>query len=112
VPTTWRNEICARAFATLAAYRPVARAARIAAPLLVCVAARDAVTPPGPAEKASRRAPRGELKTYPIGHFEIYHGAWFECAVADQVAFLARALRLAPRASDGQAARASVADAA
>ena len=38
------------------------------------------------------RAPRAELRRYPIGHFEIYVGEPFERAVADQVDFLMRHL--------------------
>jgi hypothetical protein len=92
--TTWRNEICARAFVSLALYRPVARAGRIAAPLLVCACDQDVVTPPGPAARAAARAPKGVLQRYPIGHFDIYVGAWFERTVADQIAFLRAALRV------------------
>ena len=33
-------------------------------------------------------APRGEIKRYPVGHFEIYLGEPFERAVADQTEFL------------------------
>jgi hypothetical protein len=65
-------------------------------PLLVQVASRDAVTPPGPAERAARRAIRGELTRYPIGHFDIYVGEAFERAVADQLRFLARHVSVAP----------------
>ena len=56
------------------------------------VATGDAVTPPEPARRAARRAPLGELREYPGGHFTVYHGEAFERAVADQVEFLARAL--------------------
>ena len=32
------------------------------------------------------------MRGYPIGHFDIYVGEWFERAIADQVAFLKRNL--------------------
>jgi hypothetical protein len=35
----------------------------------------------------AERAPEGVVRHYPIGHFDIYKGAAFEQAVADQVAF-------------------------
>lgn len=95
--TSWRNEICARAIVSLALYRPVTRAARISAPLLVCACDNDVVTPPRPAALAAERAQHGVLKRYPVGHFDIYSGVWFERAVADQIAFLTEALRLGPR---------------
>ena len=88
VPTSWRNEICARAMLTLAFYRPVRHAARISAPLLVCVGEHDLVTPPKPALRAARRARNAKALSYPVGHFDVYKGAWFERVVADQIAFL------------------------
>lgn len=92
--TNWRNEVCARVFTTLAFYRPVRQAHRIAAPLLVCVGEQDAVTPPAPALQAAARARNGQALTYPIGHFDIYAGSWFERAVADQIRFLQTVLRV------------------
>ncbi|HEX7441258.1 MAG TPA: hypothetical protein VF319_14290 [Caldimonas sp.] len=99
--SSWRNEICARAVVSLALYRPVARAARISAPLLVCACDDDVVTPPRPAALAAERAPHGVLKRYPVGHFDIYSGAWFECAVADQIVFPTEALRVGSRPAVG-----------
>jgi hypothetical protein len=58
-------------------------------PLLVSIADRDQVTPPGPAARVAARAPRGEARHYPVGHFEIYT---HDDARRDQVAFLARHL--------------------
>ena len=40
-------------------------------------------------------APRGEVKRYPVGHFDIYLGEPFEHAVADQTEFLVRHLGVA-----------------
>jgi alpha-beta hydrolase superfamily lysophospholipase len=88
----WRNEFAARAALRTGVYSPVRRAGGIIAPLLVCLATADAVTPPDAARRAAVRAPRGELREYPGGHFDIYVGETFERAVADQVGFLARHL--------------------
>ena len=88
VPADWRNEFASRLFLTLALYRPVTKAARIEAPMLVCVCDRDQTTPPEPAAKAAARAPRGRAVHYDCGHFDIYVGEWFERAVSDQIAFL------------------------
>ncbi len=90
--SAWRNEVAARVMLHIAQYRPVARARHVHCPLLVAVCDRDETTPPAPAARMAARAPRGELVRYPIGHFDIYTGADFERAVADQVAFLARHL--------------------
>ena len=88
VPAGWRNEFASRLFLTLALYRPVAKAARIEAPMLVCVCDRDQTTPPRAAAKAAAKAPRGSAVHYDCGHFDIYVGEWFERAVTDQISFL------------------------
>lgn len=90
----WRNEFSARLMLRVPFYRPVALARRLQAPLLVSVADRDQTVPPGPAVKMGQAAPHGEVVRYPIGHFEVYTGAPFEVAVADQLAFLKEHLPL------------------
>ncbi|HEX4107988.1 MAG TPA: alpha/beta hydrolase [Solirubrobacteraceae bacterium] len=90
--STWRNEVAARVVLTVGLYRPGRRARRITCPLLVCVADEDSVTPPKPAVRAAQQAPHGELRRYPIGHFDIYVGDAFERAVTDQLDFLQRTL--------------------
>ena len=88
----WPNRFIPRATLPLPGYRPVARAHKVDAPLLVQVMSADAVTPPGPARKVAERAPRGELVECEGGHFDIYVGEPFERGVAEQVAFLERHL--------------------
>lgn len=88
----WRNEVAARFALTVGTYRPAAKANRIAGPLLVCVATGDKTTPHEPAAKVAARAPRGELREYACGHFDIYDGDWFERMVADEIEFLDRHL--------------------
>ena len=57
------------------------------------IADRDSVAPAKAAQDAAWRATgRAEVRTYPIGHFDIYTGAPFEQAVADQLHFLRRHL--------------------
>lgn len=89
--STWRNRAAARtAFAK--PYRPATVAPKIKCPLLVCVGDTDNVAPPSHAALVAEKAPRGELRRYPIGHFDIYMGEAFEAAVADQEEFLERHL--------------------
>lgn len=88
----WRNEVSARSAAEVGRYFPGRRARRVRCPLLVQVATEDAITPPGPACRAARRAPRGELRSYPGGHFDLYSGEPFGRVVSDQVEFLGRTL--------------------
>ncbi len=92
----WVNAVAARIALRVGLYRPITAAKRIGCPLLVCICNEDVVTPPAAAAKAAARAPRGELRRYPGGHFDIYVPPLFERAVADQTAFLARHLLGAP----------------
>jgi dienelactone hydrolase len=90
--STWRNEVAARIALHVGSYRPARRAARIGCPILFCVADNDDLTAPGLVLRAADKAPHAEVKRYPIGHFDIYRGEWFERAVADQTEFLTRHL--------------------
>jgi uncharacterized protein len=84
----WHDEVAARICTRVALYRPGRQAKDVQCPWLVCVADYDQVTPPELALQAAARAPRAEVRQYPIGHFDIYLGEWFERAVRDQTAFL------------------------
>lgn len=102
---SWRNEVAARILLRTASYRPGLQADRLPCPILVQIADRDSVAPVKAAQDVVWRATgRGELRTYPISHFEIYRGAPFERAVADQLHFLRR--HLAERSRDREPARA------
>jgi pimeloyl-ACP methyl ester carboxylesterase len=87
----WRNELCARA-ALAPPYRLQRKARRIGCPVLYCIAEQDEINPPALGIEASRRAPAGELRLYPGGHFAPLFGEGFERAVADQLDFLSRHL--------------------
>ncbi len=88
----WRNRASAR-WLLGRPYRPVRHAARLHCPWLLCVGEADRVARPGPAIAAARRAPHGELRTYPgVDHFDIYDGSEFEAVVADEIEFLQRHL--------------------
>jgi pimeloyl-ACP methyl ester carboxylesterase len=95
---SWRNEVAARIGLTLGTYRPGAQTERLPCPILVQIADRDAIAPPKAAQDAAWLATgRAEVRTYPIGHFEVYVGEPFERSVADQLLFLSR--HLAPAAA-------------
>jgi uncharacterized protein len=90
---TWRNEVAARIGLSAGLYRPGLLADRLPCPILIQIADRDAVVPVAAAQDAAWRATgRSEVRTYPIGHFDIYRGEPFERAVADQLHFLRRHL--------------------
>jgi dienelactone hydrolase len=73
-------------------YRPGRKADRIKAPLLVCLCEEDSLVNLRATEKVAEDAPQGELARFPIGHFDIYTGDWFERAVSRQTEFLTRHL--------------------
>ncbi len=90
---SWRNEVTARILLGVGMYRPGLQADRLPCPILIQIADRDAVVPVKAAQEAAWLATgRAEVRTYPIGHFEIYTGSPFEQATRDQIHFLRRHL--------------------
>ena len=87
------NEVAARLALKVITYRPGRLAAKVACPILFCVCEADSVAPPVPTLRYAAKAPRGEVRMYPEGHFDIYVGDAFERVVADQLAFLDRHLK-------------------
>ena len=88
----WRNRASSR-WLLGRPFRPARHAAKLHCPWLLCVGEADRVAKPGPAIAAARRAPLGELRTYPgVDHFDIYDGPEHEAVVADEIAFLRRHL--------------------
>ena len=88
----WRNRVSSR-WLLGAPYRPARHASKLHCPWLVCVGEADRVAKPGPAIAAAKRAPKGELRTYPgVDHFDIYDGPAHEAVVADEIEFLRRHL--------------------
>jgi cephalosporin-C deacetylase-like acetyl esterase len=92
-PPGFRYEVAARIALFAGFYRPVNHAAEARCPVLVQICEQDSVAPPSAAEEAARRlGTNGEVKRYPIRHFEPYLGAPFERSVTDQLEFLRRHL--------------------
>ncbi|MFZ3293831.1 alpha/beta hydrolase [Mycobacterium sp.] len=86
--TQLRNEVAARIGVKMLPYRPGRLAAKVPCPILFCVCESDSVAPSGPTRRYAAMAPRGEVKLYPEGHFDIYVGDAFERVIADQLDFL------------------------
>lgn len=97
--TGWVNRVGARVALRVGLYRPGRVVPRLDCPVLFCVCDRDAITPAGRTLKYAATARHGEVRRYPVGHFEIYVGEPFEHAVADQVEFLRRTLHLSDPAA-------------
>jgi dienelactone hydrolase len=90
--TTFVNEVTARVAPTITRHRPGKAAKNVTMPILYCIPDHDSVTPPEETVAFARTAPKGEIKRYDAGHFDIYLGTPFEAVVADQTEFLARHL--------------------
>jgi pimeloyl-ACP methyl ester carboxylesterase len=89
--SSWRNEVCAR-IALSAPYELARKVRHIDCPALYCVFEDDDVNPPELSRQAARRVARGELRTYPGGHFALTSEDVFDRVGADQVDFLRRHL--------------------
>ena len=94
--STWRNEVAPRGLLDMMAYRPGKRAHRVRAPLLVCIGEYDRETQGAMTEPLARDAPRGELRSYPFAHFDIYRPEIRARVIVDQVQFLRRAFAETP----------------
>jgi hypothetical protein len=87
----WQQEVAARSALRLGFYRPGRSASRVRCPLLVLAYDDDRSALPGPAARAAKRAPRGELVRLPGGHYEPFLDG-HERAVEIQLSFLRRHL--------------------
>jgi len=89
------NDFCARGALLVGRNRPITRAGAVRCPLLVQIAEHDLIAPAASARKAADRAPHAELRSYPVGHFDVYIGEPRERVLADQLDFLGRHLAAA-----------------
>ncbi|WP_374665954.1 alpha/beta hydrolase [Acinetobacter sp.] len=85
----WSGEIPARMFFNLIRYRPIQNLRRIAVPVLYIASQQDSIVPLETSrEAATNIAPYADYYEWEMRHFDIYHGKWFEKAVAVQLDFL------------------------
>ena len=84
----WRNAVAARMLFPLMRYQPRTAASGLAMPLLVCIAEKETAASPALTADMISRAPKAEVRRYPIGHFDAYTGEWLEQIVSDQISFL------------------------
>ncbi|BCI90652.1 alpha/beta hydrolase [Mycobacterium kansasii] len=90
---TWRNEVCARTALEIGFNRATGFARRLRSPILVQLGTNDRVAPAAAARRTARKAgPLGQLREYPVDHFDVYEGHWQRQALADQLGFLKSAL--------------------
>ncbi len=87
---TFQNKVAARFALQIARHAPGRRAKEIKAPIYFALCRKDTVAPATVSERHAEKAPHGEIKVYPFGHFDIYLGEGFEQAVTDYLDFLRR----------------------
>jgi pimeloyl-ACP methyl ester carboxylesterase len=88
----WRNEVAPRALFAMMRYRPGGLAHRLGVPVLVSIAERDLETPEELSSQIAARAPRGELRRYPVSHFDFYRDPVRQRVLTDQIDFLRKHL--------------------
>ena len=92
-PHDYVNLACARIILRANRYRPVKNARNVRCPVLLQICDHDGITPPSAARETEKNLGKyGEVKHYPIGHFDIYTGSNFERSVSDQLDFFQRHL--------------------
>ncbi|MUL67474.1 alpha/beta hydrolase [Mycobacterium sp. CBMA 234] len=84
------NRVSARTAFDVIRYAPGRQVAKVACPILFAICESDTVAPAKSARQQAAKAPRGEVRLYPAGHFDIYLGDEFEEVITDQLAFLAK----------------------
>lgn len=91
-PPTWRNRVTPRFLFTAPRYR-AGTIGRITCPILVTLARDDAQLSSAFVKEKIAEARSYEIHEYPVGHFDVYHGAVLAQVAEDQLAFLQHCLR-------------------
>jgi len=86
------NEVCARVVLRSHGFNPIKYIQNVSCPVLIQICDYDSLAPIRP-ETERELQKHAEVKRYPIGHFDIYHGDNFEKAVSDQLDFLKEHLK-------------------
>ncbi|MEO3756910.1 alpha/beta fold hydrolase [Mycobacterium sp. B14F4] len=89
---TWRNRVTPRFLFIAPRYRR-GTMERLVPPLLVTVARDDDVISTAFVTRTAARAPRHEIREYPVRHFDVYHGEVRDRIAADHLTFLRHHLR-------------------
>jgi fermentation-respiration switch protein FrsA (DUF1100 family) len=76
----------------IALYSPGRAVKNLKMPVFFAICDKDTVAPAGRTARYAAGAERGEVRHYPVGHFDIYLGEPFEQTIADQIDFLRRHL--------------------
>jgi pimeloyl-ACP methyl ester carboxylesterase len=86
---TFKNEVCARLLFMGHGRDPSEAAKDVDCPVLLLVCEYDNLVAPDSHVKAAQAlGTKATVKSFPIGHFDIYEGQYFEQAVNEKIAFL------------------------
>jgi dienelactone hydrolase len=85
---SWENACPARIALSIAFYRPIASARKIRCPVFIVLAKYDSLVPAEAVLKTVYRIKGAMALELECGHFEPYHGAWFEQSVRAMIQFL------------------------
>lgn len=87
-PEGFINEVCARSLFMAKGFNPINYAEDVRCPVLLQICEKDKFVSMNSAlETAKILGEYAEVKQYPIGHFDIYLGEYFERSVRDQIVF-------------------------
>jgi len=93
VPSGFVNEVCARILLRSQGYNPIDHAKDVKCPMLLQICEKDNLVSKNSYQGTAKILGKlVDLKIYPIGHFDIYDGKYFEKAVSDQIAFFKKHL--------------------
>jgi dienelactone hydrolase len=85
----FQNKLCVRAMLTPPGIDILKNSLKVKCPVLFCVCEQDTLAAPDSHVRiADNLGDKATVKTYPIGHFDIYKGAHFEQAFQDQMEFI------------------------
>jgi fermentation-respiration switch protein FrsA (DUF1100 family) len=89
------NQVCARVLLTSHGHNPVDYAQDVECPVLLQICEKDNLVSEASYKKtADILGESAEVKIYPIGHFDIYEGEYFEKAVNDQITFFKKHFKI------------------
>lgn len=85
----WSGQVPARVFFNLVRYRPIQNLRKIAVSVLYIASKNDSlISIESSREAATNIAPFADYYEWEMEHFDIYHGHWFDQAIALQLDFL------------------------
>lgn len=66
---------------------PGSKASQVKTPILFAICQTDSLCPAATTEAYAKKASKGFIKNYDCGHFDIYHGKYYEEAIKDYISF-------------------------